>query len=112
MKSQGDAEPNLYSQETKLVLTENDWLQLLRGIETKDPVALHALYQLTHRIVFTLIFRITNDWEAAEQETIEVFQEIRRNPMSDDASRGSVVSWVTEMARSKALRNRPMADPE
>jgi DNA-directed RNA polymerase specialized sigma24 family protein len=101
----------LYSDGTKTVATEKDCVRLLRWIEADDPVALHALYRMTHRIVFTLIFRITNDWEAAEQQTIEVFQDIRRDPRSFDSLRGSVVGWIAHKARATALRGRSTADP-
>ena len=102
----------LYSNSAKVVPTESDWVRILRRIEAGDPAALQALYRLTHRIVFTLIFRITNDWEAAEEQTIEVFQDIRRNPWAYDPSHGSVVGWIADKARAAALRGRSTADPK
>lgn len=102
----------LYSDGAKAVPTESDWVRLLRRIEADDPAALHTLYRLSHRIVFTLIFRITNDWEAAEEQTIEVFQDIRRDPWAYDPSHGSVVGWIANKARVAAFRGRSTADPK
>ena len=55
--------------------TENDWVRLVRLIADGDQLALHSLYEQTHRLVFTLIMRITNNRETAEELTVDVFHE-------------------------------------
>jgi len=37
---------------------EADWVELVRCIAAGDQLALHALYERAHRVVFTLIVRI------------------------------------------------------
>jgi RNA polymerase sigma-70 factor, ECF subfamily len=58
----------LYADE-KVPVSETQWVDLVRSIAAGDQNALHALYQRTHRIVFTLIMRITTNRETAEELT-------------------------------------------
>ena len=68
-----------------------------------DPLALHALYERTHRIVFTLIVRITHNRETAEELTVDVFHDAWRRAASYDPAGGSVVGWIMNQARSRAI---------
>ena len=56
--------------------TEQEWVTLVESIAAGDQLALHALYQRSHRVVFTLIMRITANRETAEEVTIDVFHDI------------------------------------
>ena len=58
---------------SKAPVPEEDWAMLVQAIAAGDQLALHALYERTHRIVFTLIMRITANRESAEELTIDVF---------------------------------------
>jgi len=49
----------LYADKSKFRVSEDEWLQLVRAVAGGDQRALHSLYEQTHRIVFTLIVRIT-----------------------------------------------------
>src|SRR5580704_18100023 len=49
---------------------EQDWVALVRAIAAGDELALHTLYERAHRIVFTLIVRITSNREIAEELTV------------------------------------------
>ena len=46
---------------------EQDWVVLVQAIAAGDQLALHALYERSHRVVFTLIMRITANRETAEE---------------------------------------------
>jgi len=50
---------------SKASVPEQDWATLVQSIAAGDQLALHALYEMAHRIVFTLIMRITANRETA-----------------------------------------------
>ena len=87
----------------KVRVSEQDWAGLVAAIATEDQVALHALYEQTHRIVFTLIARIINNRESAEELTVDVFYDVWRKASSYDPANGSVVGWIMNQARSRAI---------
>jgi RNA polymerase sigma-70 factor, ECF subfamily len=82
---------------------EEDWVKLVRLIATGDEAALHALYERTHRIVFTLIMRIAANRETAEELTLDVFHDVWRSASGYDAENGSVLGWIMNRARSRAI---------
>jgi RNA polymerase sigma-70 factor, ECF subfamily len=83
--------------------SENDWIALVQSIAARDQGALQALYERAHRLVFTLIVRITNDRETAEEVTLDVFHDVWRRASTYDAAEGSVVGWIMNQARSRAI---------
>ena len=93
----------LYAGKVKVGKTEDEWVRLVRSIAAGDQVALHSLYELTHRLVFTLIFRITKDRETAEELTVDVFHDVWRKASSYEPSGGPVVGWIMNQARSRAI---------
>lgn len=93
----------LYVDKTKVRKSETDWLRLVQSIATGDQIALHSLYEQTHRIVFTLIFRITKNRETAEEVTLDVYYDVwRRAPVYDPVD-GPVIGWIMNQARSRAI---------
>ncbi|HWO41357.1 MAG TPA: sigma-70 family RNA polymerase sigma factor [Candidatus Eisenbacteria bacterium] len=93
----------LYADDSKVRVSENDWLQLVRAVASGDQRALHSLYEQTHRIVFTLIVRVTANRETAEEVTLDVFHEVWRKASGYDPANGSVVGWIMNQARSRAI---------
>jgi RNA polymerase sigma-70 factor (ECF subfamily) len=93
----------LYADPSKTPVPETDWVGLIRSIAGGDQLALHALYDRTHRIVFTLIMRTTNNRETAEEVTLDVFHDVWRRASTYDAAGGSVVGWILNQARSRAI---------
>lgn len=93
----------LYADKTKSRVSENEWLELVRGITGGDQRALYSLYEQTHRIVFTLIVRIVMNRETAEEVTLDVFYEVWQRASSYDPANGSVVGWIMNRARSRAI---------
>ena len=88
---------------SKAPVPEQDWAKLVQSIAKGDQVALHALYERTHRIVFTLIMRITANRETAEEITLDVFHDVWRRAPRYDAANGTVLGWIMNQARSRAL---------
>ena len=68
----------LFADKSKVRLSEDEWLQLVRAVAAGDQGALHSIYEQTHRIVFTLIVRITANRETAEELTLDVFYDVWR----------------------------------
>jgi RNA polymerase sigma-70 factor, ECF subfamily len=93
----------LYADKAKTPVSEKDWVGLVQSIGAGDQRALHALYERMHRTVFTLIARITNNRETAEELTLDVFHDVWRRASTYDAAGGSVVGWIMNQARSRAI---------
>ncbi len=93
----------LYANKANCSVSEKDWFRLVQLIAAGDQLALHSLYEQTHRIVFTLIVRITNSRETAEELTIDVFYDVWRRASAYDPAGGSVVGWIINQARSRAI---------
>ena len=93
----------LYAQKARTLVSEKDWVGLVQGIAAGNEHALHALYEQTHRIVFTLIVRIVNSRETAEEVTLDVFHDVWRRAATYNPDAGSVVGWVMNQARSRAI---------
>ena len=93
----------LFADKSKAYVSENEWLQLIRAIAGGDQRALHSLYEQTHRIVFTLIVRITANPETAEEVTLDVFYDVWRKASTYDPANGSVVGWIMNQARCRAI---------
>lgn len=93
----------LYANKAKAPVPEKDWVELVQSIAGGDQLALHTLYQQTHRIVFTLIVRITSNRETAEELTLDVFHDVWRRASTYNPAHGSVVGWIMNQARSRAI---------
>jgi len=88
---------------SKAPVPEQDWAALVQSIAARDQLALHTLYEMAYRIVFTLIMRITANRETAEELTIDVFHDVWRRASRYDAANGTVLSWIMSQARSRAI---------
>ena len=93
----------LFADKSKVRVCEEEWLQLVRAVARGDQAALHSIYERTHRIVFTLIVRITANRETAEEVTLDVFYDVWRKASTYDPANGSVVGWIMNQARSRAI---------
>jgi RNA polymerase sigma-70 factor (ECF subfamily) len=88
---------------SKARVSEQDWATLVQSIAAGDQLALHELYEMAHRMVFTLIMRITANGETAEELTIDVFHDVWRRASGYDAANGTVLGWIMNQARSRAI---------
>lgn len=93
----------LYADADKVRVAEQDWVGLIESIAAADASALHELYERAHRIVFTLLVRLTHNLEVAEQLTVDVFHEIWSRAARYDAAEESVLGWIMNHTRSKAI---------
>jgi RNA polymerase sigma-70 factor, ECF subfamily len=100
MRTLGDV---LYAGPAKTPVPEKEWVALVQSIAGGDQRALHMLYDRMHRVVFTFIMRITNNRETAEELTLDVFHNVWRRASSYDVAGGSVVGWIMNQARSRAI---------
>lgn len=105
---QSDAEARtlgdvLYANQAARRVQEQEWVRLVQCIAAADQLALHELFARTHRIVFTLIVRIITNRETAEEVTLDVFHDVWRRASSYDPGGGSVVGWIMNQARSRAI---------
>jgi RNA polymerase sigma-70 factor, ECF subfamily len=93
----------LYADREETPVPETEWTELVRGIAAGDQAALRELYERTHRIVFTLIFRIVKDPLTAEEVLLDVYHDVWRKAAAFDPTRGTVVAWLMNQTRSRAI---------
>jgi len=93
----------LYGDKSRAVVSEKDWVSLVRAIADGNQLALRALYGQSHRIVYTLAVRITNDRQTAEEVTVDVFHDVWRRAATYDTAGGSVIGWIMNQTRSRAI---------
>lgn len=87
----------------KALESEASWVELVRSIAGGDQRGLHALYERANRLVFTLMMRITSNRETAEELTLDVFHDVWRRASGYDPVNGTVLGWIMNQARSRAL---------
>ena len=88
---------------SKAPVPEQNWVTLVQSIAAGDQLALHELYEMAHRMVFTLIMRITANRETAEELTVDVFYDVWRRASGYDPANGTVLGWIMNQARSRAI---------
>jgi len=93
----------LYADKSKARGSEKEWADLVRAIAGGNQLALHALYERAHRVVFTLSMRITSSRETAEEVTLDVFHDVWRKASGYDPANGTVLGWIMNQARSRAI---------
>jgi RNA polymerase sigma-70 factor (ECF subfamily) len=93
----------LYADKSRALISEKDWARLVQCVAAGDQLALHALYERAHRVVYTLIVRITSSRETAEELTLDVFHDVWRRAPRYDAANGTVLGWIMNQARSRAI---------
>jgi RNA polymerase sigma-70 factor (ECF subfamily) len=93
----------LYGKKGQSLVSEQDQAALVRAAAGGDEVALHALYEWAHRPVYTLIVRITANRETAEELTLDVFHDVWRRASHYDPVNGTVLGWIMNQARSRAI---------
>jgi len=82
---------------------EQAWVALIASIAEGDQRALHTLYEGAHPLVFTLLMRLTGSRETAEALTIDVFHDIWRDAARYDLASGTVLGWIMNQARWRAI---------
>jgi RNA polymerase sigma-70 factor (ECF subfamily) len=101
--SQGTLGAVLYADDSGIGVSEQEWVELVRSIAGGDQRALRSLYERSHRMVYTLMVRITGSRETAEEVTTDVFLGVWQRAASYDPANGTVLGWIMNQARSRAI---------
>jgi RNA polymerase sigma-70 factor (ECF subfamily) len=94
---------------------EREWRDCMGQIGDGDARALATLYDQTSSLVYGVAMRILRNEADAEEVASEVYTQVWRTASSFDASRGSVLAWLTTVARSRSIdrvRSRSRARKE
>lgn len=78
-------------------------LEVVARLTAGDERALGVLYDRYGALAFSLARAIVHDTADAEEVVAETFSQIWRTASSFDAGRGSVVAWVSTIARTRSL---------
>ena len=93
----------LYADPAKPRVSESEWRELVEATAAGDQLAFRALYDRTHRLVFTLTMRILGNHASAEEITLDVFHDVWRRAPTYDGTGGSVLGWIMNQAQSRSL---------
>lgn len=88
--------------EDRLRRAEED-AALVAALAEDEVGALEQLYDRYSALVFSVALRVLHDHALAEDVTQEVFLRIWRQPASFDPARGRFISWLSSVARNRAL---------
>jgi RNA polymerase sigma-70 factor, ECF subfamily len=76
---------------------------LVHRLLHQDVNAFEQLYDRHSRIVYSLVLRILQQTQTAEEVVQDVFLQVWRNASQYQESRGPFVPWLLTMARNRAL---------
>src|SRR4051812_36176842 len=71
--------------------------------DLRDPLQFNDAYRELHPIALASANRVLRDEAAAEDVVQDVFVQLWLNPSAYDPSRGTLKSYVSMLARSRAL---------
>lgn len=91
---------------------EPDEQVLADRLKGRDEVALSDVYELYSRPVFSFLSRFTGDRNSAEDIQQQVFLEVWQKASNFDPGRGSMLTWIMTIARSRALDHSRRRVPE
>ena len=78
-------------------------LELLDRIRQGDQTALDALYGRYASAVYSLVWKILQNTEEAEDVALDVFWQVWRQAGRYDPARGAPPAWIFTVARSRAI---------
>jgi RNA polymerase sigma-70 factor, ECF subfamily len=93
-------------------LAEHDDRRLARRLRRRDPDALREVYDRFGATTFGLLVRALGDRGAAEDVQQQVFLEVWERADRYDARRGSMLTWILTIARSRAIDQLRRRVPE
>ena len=77
--------------------------ELLKAVANKDRQAFEAFYDATVERALSLVLRITQHMETAEEVVSDVYMQVWRKATGFDPARGNALAWLTVLCRSRAL---------
>lgn len=77
--------------------------QLLARIGNGDEKALGDLYDRYSRLIYSMVLRITHSESETTEIVQDVFLTVWRSATSFDAERAKISTWLTTVARNKAI---------
>ncbi len=77
--------------------------ELLQAVAKKDRAAFEAFYDATTERVLSLVLRITQQIDIAEEVVGDVYLQVWRQADRFDPARGNALAWLTILCRSRAL---------
>jgi RNA polymerase sigma-70 factor (ECF subfamily) len=83
--------------------TPEDLANLMKRVAAGERAALRQLYDATSAKLFAVCLRILSDREESEDVLQEVYVTIWRRADRFDGSRASVMTWVSTIARNRAI---------
>jgi DNA-directed RNA polymerase specialized sigma24 family protein len=89
----------LYGDGNNVRVSEGAWVALVAAVAARDVRALQTL----HGYVFTIALRITTRRSSAEEVAVDVFHDLWKRASSYSPADGTVVGWVMNLARSRAI---------
>ncbi len=91
---------------------DRDERRLAKRLARRDPEALRALYDLHGRATFGFLMRVLGDRATAEDVQQQVFLEVWQRADRYDAARGGLLTWILQIARSRAIDQLRRRVPE
>jgi RNA polymerase sigma-70 factor, ECF subfamily len=85
------------------VEARGDEKRLAKRMRARDPQALREVYERCGGAAFGFLVRALSDRAAAEDVQQQVFLEVWRRCESFDPERGTLLTWVMTIARSRAI---------
>jgi RNA polymerase sigma-70 factor, ECF subfamily len=76
---------------------------LAQRLKQRDPQALSAIYDKYGRLAFTVILRTVREVTVAEDLVQETFLRVWNRATSFDPQRGSLGTWIVQVARNQAI---------
>jgi RNA polymerase sigma-70 factor (ECF subfamily) len=77
--------------------------ELMRRVAAADEAALADLYDRYGRLVMSVALGVVGDRATAEEITLDIFLRVWHNAAGYDPSLAKVSTWLTRMARNRAI---------
>ncbi|MBD0325519.1 MAG: sigma-70 family RNA polymerase sigma factor [Pyrinomonadaceae bacterium] len=84
-------------------MREQEWTAIIKRVAEGDQSALTEFYDSTNKLAFGLVLRVLNDRTVAEEVLLDVYMQVWRQAARYDESRGTPLSWLMTIARSRAI---------
>ena len=89
-----------------------DQRRLIRRLRRRDEAALREVYEQFGRATFGLLLQLLRDRATAEDVQQQVFLEVWQRADRYDPGRGSLLTWIMTIARSRAIDELRRRVPE